>query len=63
MMENEVHSVEDYQFTAHDRLLLDINVWFYINGLNRPKSKKVEIYSQAFRRILEAGSRIIPNSG
>ena len=48
MMENEVHSVEDYQFTAHDRLLLDINIWFYINGLNRPKSKRWKYIHRRF---------------
>ncbi len=57
-MKNEVSDVAYYQFTAHDRLFLDTNVWLYVYGPNPPKDKRVADYSDALSRILKSGCSI-----
>lgn len=51
-------NVADYDFKADDELFLDTNIWLFIHGPQEPSNEKALIYSTAFRRILEAGSRI-----
>ncbi len=58
-MAGEVLHVKDYRFTSHDDLFLDANVWLYIHGPQRPgQGRRRDHYSNAFRRILEAESRV-----
>jgi len=57
-MANKAISVENYHFTPEDELLLDANIWLFVSGPQKPGSKKVRTYSQAFKRILKAHSRI-----
>ena len=58
-MAAEVLHVKDYHFTSDDELFLDANVWLLIHGPQRPgRGARKDNYSTAFRRILEAGSRI-----
>ena len=57
-MAGEVLHVKDYRFTSDDDLFFDANVWLYIFGPQRPHAGNSNYYSSAFRRILEAGSRI-----
>ena len=39
-------------------MLLDANIWLFIYGSQNPGDARVRVYSSAFRRILEAQSRI-----
>ncbi len=58
-MKNKAVDVEDYHFQSEDKLFFDTNIWLLIYGPQEQKNtKKMEIYSSAFRRILEAQSRI-----
>ena len=58
-MASDVVHLRDYRFTADDELFLDANVWLLIHGPQRPSGRaRQDNYSTAFRRILEAGSRI-----
>lgn len=57
-MANYAISVEDYNFRQTDDLFLDANIWLFIYG--PPQNRyKTDVYSSAFRRILEAGSKIL----
>ena len=49
-------SVADYKFAREDRLLLDTNVWVFVYGPRKPSDSRVSIYSEAYKRILEAKS-------
>lgn len=51
-------SVREYDFQRHDELFLDANVWLLVFGPQSPGDARTRIYSSAFRRILEANSRI-----
>lgn len=55
-------SLVDYEFTRADRLLLDANVWLLIYGPHKPSDSRVPIYTDAYRRILEAHSRVHINT-
>lgn len=58
-MAGDVLHVKNYRFTADDELFLDANVWLLIHGPQRPGGgARKDNYSTAFRRMLEAGSRI-----
>ena len=59
-MNHNLSSVDDYIFTAEDRLLLDTNVWLLVYGPQKPgdADPRVPVYSSALKRILSAGSRI-----
>ena len=53
------HPIQYYDFSSADRLLLDTNIWLYIYGhTGQTIPKKMGIYSHAFKRMLEAQSRI-----
>ena len=51
-------TVEDYNFTVEDRLFLDTNVWLYLYAPQETQRHWVNIYSEAFDRILKARSQI-----
>lgn len=56
-MANNAISVQNYRFRKTDDLFLDANIWLFIYG--PPQNRyKTDVYSSAFRRILEAGSKI-----
>lgn len=56
-MANNAMSVQNYRFRKTDDLFLDANIWLFIYG--PPQNRyKTDVYSSAFRRILEAGSKI-----
>ena len=51
-------SVGDYDFQPEDELFLDANIWLFLYGSQNPGNVRTHVYSSAFRRILEARSRI-----
>lgn len=51
-------SVRDYDFQPEDELFLDANIWLFLYGSQNPGNARMDVYSSAFRRILEARSRI-----
>lgn len=57
-MYNRIKSVETYQFVSSDRLFLDTNVWMRVFGLNSLPDKDTDVYSRAFKRILEVGCEV-----
>ncbi len=58
-MTHKAISLNQYNFTSKDKLFLDTNIWFYVYGPQQPQAPRhVKIYSQAFKRILSAKSRI-----
>jgi predicted nucleic acid-binding protein len=52
-----VEEITRYDFKPSDELLLDANIWIYIQGPLQ-KDEKVDIYSGALSRIIAAKSRI-----
>lgn len=58
-------NIEKYNFKAGDRLFLDTNVWLFLNCPTNQQKKEDEIkvnkYSSAFVRALEAKSSIYIN--
>lgn len=57
-MPHSTMSIVDYKFAHEDRLLLDTNVWMLVYGPHKPSDSRVSIYSEAYRRILEAKSSV-----
>lgn len=58
-MTHKATRVNNYNFTSKDKLFLDANIWLYLYGPQSPKApNQVRIYSQAFKCILKAKSRI-----
>lgn len=57
-MTYKVEAITDYDFKPSDKLLLDANIWLFVYGLQKPRNKKVDIYSQALVNILKAKSCI-----
>ena len=57
-MVNMAISVTTYNFTPEDELLLDTNIWLFVYAPQKPRNKKVEVYSRALANILAAKSRI-----
>lgn len=53
----KIAAVEDYTFESSDQLLLDTNIWLLLYGPT-PNNPRVSIYSQAFKKILEAKCQI-----
>lgn len=61
MKEYNTEDVRKYNFTSEDRLFLDTNIWFYNFGPQEPKYQKrlwIDIYSEVFKNILNAKSKI-----
>lgn len=61
-MKNQVKSIKNYNFNNSDRLCLDTNVWIYVFCPQKPHDPLVEVYSKAFRSILETEGHIYINS-
>ena len=57
-MNYKTGAVENHNFTAQDRLFLDANIWLYLHSPKQYKASWVNIYSNAFNRLLKANSRI-----
>jgi len=47
-----------YDFKPEDELFLDANIWLPVYGPQNPRDTRVAIYSQVFKKILAAQSRI-----
>ena len=58
MTHNAVKEVANYCFSSKDKLFLDTNIWLFFYGPQNPRNHWVNIYSQAFSRILAAKSSI-----
>lgn len=57
-MTNKAQEITRYDFKCSDELLLDTNVWLLLYAPQMPGDSRVEVYSQALRKILAANSRI-----
>ena len=57
-MNYKTGAVENHNFTVQDRLFLDANIWLYLHSPKQYKASWVNIYSNAFNRLLKANSRI-----
>ena len=58
-MKNKAVHVTKYCFRPEDKLFFDANIWLFIYGPQKQKNTvTMKAYSSAFRRILEAQSRI-----
>ncbi len=59
MARRTAKEVSRYRFTPRDRLFLDANIWLYLHGPQQPQAPGyVKTYTNAFKRILSAQSRI-----
>lgn len=62
-MKNTVHDLADYAFRKDDVLLLDTNVWLYLNPAPSDRSPGTSSltrqYSEAFKSMLSAGAPLI----
>lgn len=50
--------VRKHDFTSSDKLFLDANIWLLFYGPQNPRDTWVDVYSQAFSRMLAATSPI-----
>lgn len=57
-MTYKASEIRNYNFTDKDQLFLDANIWLYLHGPQRPGNRKERIYSNVFKRILNAKSQI-----
>lgn len=57
-MTHRALALTSYNFKPDDKLLLDANIWLFIYGPRSPGDTKVEVYSDAFNKILTAQCRI-----
>ena len=57
-MSSSAKAIDSYDFTASDTLFLDANIWLLLYGPQGPTDPRVATYSRAFRKILEAGSKV-----
>lgn len=57
-MTHRPEEITRYQFSPSDELLLDTNIWLLVYGPQKPGDPRVDVYSQAFSKILTAKSRI-----
>lgn len=60
-MINKPKTIGSFQFSRQNRFLLDTNIWMYLYGPNPPNDPYVQRYSDALKRILDAGCRIYIN--
>ena len=58
MMTNNAIPIKDYAFSDSDLLFLDANVWFYIYGPSLTEDWKIDVYSNALKRILSSKCKI-----
>lgn len=57
-MLSNARDIRSYAFSYSDRLLLDTNVWMFVQGPNKPGDNRVAVYSSALAKILAAKSAI-----
>jgi len=58
-MTHKAMSVNSYSFTSRDQLFFDANIWLFLHGPQQsPVPQRVKTYSQAYKRILSAKSKI-----
>ena len=60
-MSSEVVSISSYSFKPEDRLFLDTNIWMFVYGPNsqdESRQEEVDVYSGAFKNMVEAKSKI-----
>ena len=57
-MKHKVKDVRNYNFTEKDQLFLDTNIWLYLHGPQKPRYYWEKIYSNVFKRIKNAKSKI-----
>ena len=50
--------ITSYNFQSSDTLLLDTNIWLLVYGPQNPKDSRIATYSEGFKKILAAKSRI-----
>ncbi|MCY4071998.1 MAG: PIN domain-containing protein [Chloroflexi bacterium] len=59
MAHSAVQEVSRYPFSVKDDLFLDANIWLFLYGPHQPRPPSyIRTYSNAYRRILSAQSRI-----
>ncbi|MDE0080035.1 MAG: PIN domain-containing protein [Caldilineaceae bacterium] len=59
MAHSAVQEVSRYPFSVKDDLFLDANIWLFLYGPQQPRPPSyIRTYSNAYRRILSAKSRI-----
>jgi len=58
MTKNKTQNICHYVFQTTDALLLDANIWLFIYGPSAPNDSRSRIYSNAFKAILAAHSKI-----
>lgn len=57
-MTHRAEKISTYNFKPSEALLLDANIWLLVCGPQKPKDRRVDVYSKAFRKILAAKSCI-----
>ena len=57
-MKHNAVDVRHYNFASEDKLFLDANIWFYLDGPQKFRSYWRTAYSTVFNRILNAKSQI-----
>ena len=55
---HKAERISRYHFTSQHKLFLDANIWLYLYGPKEHSSYWVEVYSEAFNRILKAESDV-----
>ncbi len=54
-MPERARPIENHTFTRSDKLLLDANVWLFIDSPRyRPTDRRAKVYSTALKRMLDA---------
>lgn len=56
MSKTDILDIQTYQFSEHDRLLLDTNIWLHIYASKIEPSGITVVYQHAFARMLAAKS-------
>ena len=51
-------AIMDHNFNGEDRLFLDANIWLYLYGPQKPRTRAVDVYSDMLKRILTERSKI-----
>ncbi len=51
-------AVSNYNFTSQDKIFLDANIWLYLYGPPKLRSRWRSIYATVFNHILNANSQI-----
>lgn len=57
-MNYKAERVSSYNFTPQHKLFFDANIWLYLYGPKEHNNYWVEVYSNAFNRILKTKSKV-----